>query len=82
MITNRNALSIGRKRDIFKTDEIMYRLILEILKSQGEIAKSLPAGDSQKIYLPNDAAGFFGSWHGGGSTDRFGYTWKIRQWGQ
>jgi len=36
-------------------------IVLEILKSQNEIAKELANGDSQKIYLPTEVAGLFGS---------------------
>jgi len=36
-------------------------LMMEILRSQGEIAKDLANGSSQKIFLPTEAAGLFGS---------------------
>ena len=36
-------------------------LLLEILKSQNEIAKSLASGNNSSVYLPTDVAGFFGA---------------------
>lgn len=36
-------------------------LVMEILKSQNEIARDLANGTSQKIFLPTDSAGLFGS---------------------
>lgn len=36
-------------------------LMMEVLRSQNEIAKDLANGTSQKIFLPTEAAGLFGS---------------------
>ncbi|RKX24553.1 MAG: SPFH/Band 7/PHB domain protein [Candidatus Zixiibacteriota bacterium] len=36
-------------------------LMLEILKSQSDIAEAIAKGDNQKIYLPTDMAGLFGA---------------------
>ncbi len=39
-------------------------LMLEILKSQSDIAEAIAKGDNQKIYLPTDMAGLFGAMGG------------------
>ncbi len=55
-----NGLEFVRK--VFsETNGVDNLIILEILKSQNEIAKELASGNSQKIYLPNEVAGLFGS---------------------
>ena len=62
LVQEANATGWEEIRKVFSSDKGVDNLvILEILKSQNEIAKSLSVGDSQKIYLPNDVAGFFGA---------------------
>lgn len=56
------AVGLEAVRKVFSEKTGVDNLvILEILKSQNEIAKDLASGDSQKIYLPNEVAGLFGS---------------------
>ena len=62
LVQKATADGLEAVRKVFSEDVGVDNLvILEILKSQNEIAKELANGDSQKIYLPNDVAGIFGA---------------------
>ncbi len=62
LVQEANANGWEEVRKVYSESKGVDNLVLlEILKSQNEIAKALASGDSQKVYLPTDVAGFFGA---------------------
>ena len=62
MVQEAVAEGLDAVRDVLgKTDGIEGVVLIETLKTQQEIAKSLAGGTNSKFFLPNDLAGLFGA---------------------
>ncbi|NLE14844.1 MAG: SPFH/Band 7/PHB domain protein [Spirochaetales bacterium] len=62
LVQQAKAVGLDAVRKVYADKEGSENLLMmEVLRSQNEIAKDLANGTSQKIFLPNEAAGLFGS---------------------
>jgi len=62
MVQEATAEGLDAVRDVLgKTDGIEGVVLIETLKTQQEVAKSLAGGTNSKFFLPNDLAGLFGA---------------------
>ncbi len=72
LVQQAKAIGLDAVRKVYADKEGAENLLMmEVLRSQNEIAKDLANGTSQKIFLPTEAAGLFGPSRGDTRDVRF-----------
>jgi len=62
LVQQAKAVGLDAVRQVYAQDQGSENLLMmEILRSQNEIAKDIANGSSQKIFLPTESAGLYGS---------------------